>query len=248
MSVVTTRELKNFETADKEGNAIVEKNKWFVVVLIQAVFLLIILFMYIGEASQNDKPAETRYMLMYPDGSWRVEFSPPSNQQEFYKTTIDKLLSDYVGYRFGKSPQTIRSDYAKATLFQGAQVKAYFVDENGFDAINKAGELSNNRNANTVKVNVLFFDHHDSVKGIFSGGSESKKIIKTNIYTEEIEIDRFGNSVGEPVRKIITMSWTLMSQKQLKKKENKFFLVNSLGLQILNERETIDRGAYTNNQ
>jgi len=247
MSVMTKDEMKNFETADRDAQIFVEKNKWFVVVLFQMVMLVVLLFMYVSASSNASKPAETRYMLMYPDGSWNIEFNPPSNTQQYFKTTIDKLLSDYVSYRFGKIPQTIRSDYGKATLFMGAQQKSWFVGDTGFNAIEEAGTISSSKSPNTTKVTVLFFDHQDAVKGVFDGGANTKKIIRTNVYIEETTMDKYGNSVSDPVRKIINLTWTLLNKKELKNKEQKFFLVNPLGVTILSERETIDRGAYLNN-
>jgi len=202
--------------------------------------------MYLNAASATEKPAETRYILMYPNGEWKIEFNPPANQQQFYKSTVDKLLSDYVNYRFSEIPQTIRSDFAKATLFLGAQQRSWFMNEDGFNAIDLAGAISTSKNPDTKRVNVLFFDHQDSVTGVFDAGAKTKKIIRTNIYIEEVKTDKYGSSISKPVRKIINLTWTLASEEQLNTKKRKYFLVNPIGLTILTERETIDRGAYLN--
>lgn len=242
----TVNENKSFKTADKDAQIFVEKNKWFVVVLLLVAMLVGLFFMYVGAKTESNKLSETRYVLIYPDGSWKIEFNPPSNTQQFFKTTIDKLLSDYITYRFAITPQTVRSDYGKATQFLSPQQREWFVSPDGFNAIELAGTITNSNNSHTTKVNVLFFDHQDSVKGIFDGGKNSRRIIRTNIYTEEVTIDKYGTTINKPVRKIINLTWTLASKDQLAKKDQKFFLVNPLGLTILTERETIDRGAYLN--
>lgn len=240
----TKSNTRDFSSADANGKTSTERNKWFVIALAQTLVFIVMLFVLNNTADKASKPPQMGWVLLYPDGSWRVEFNAPSSIQEYFKTTIDSLLTQYVEYRYQQIPQTIRDDYGRATLFQSPAVKQNFVSPDGFNAIEKAGVISTSRSPDTKRVEVVFFDHQDSVKGIFKAGSSTGRIVRSTVYVDETVIDNYGLPVGNPTRKIINLSWTLKNPDDLKNKEQKFFSVNPLGLEILTERDTID-GAYS---
>ena len=98
---------KHTAPADAEAFQMVEKNRWFFV----TIFLLIIICMLVINTfslqSEALKPPVTNWVKLYPDGHWKVEAKSPDSVQDFYHTTIDKLLNDYLEYRFQEIPQTI---------------------------------------------------------------------------------------------------------------------------------------------
>lgn len=232
---------KNTLPADAESYQLVEKNKWFGFSLILLITVIILIFMNFSLQNAANKPAETRWLKMSPDGSWNVDVKPPESYQEYYTATIDKLLSDYISYRFQEIPQTIRSDYGKALIFQDIKLQQWFRGSDGFNAIEKAGDISTAKNGVTKQVRLLFFDHKDSLTGIFDGGKSKSQIVNSTAYIEEIMTDKYGMDMGSPVRKVINLSWIIQSAKNLKKKDTQYFRVNPIGLLILSERENIDR-------
>ncbi|MGP4944090.1 hypothetical protein [Pseudoalteromonas nigrifaciens] len=245
LSKKETKDLANqYSSADSIAKSTTEKNKWFAIALAQTLVFIVMLFVLNNTADKASKPPQMGWVLLYPDGSWRVEFNAPSSVQEYFQTTIDSLLTKYVEYRYQQIPQTIRDDYGRATLFQAAEVKENFTSSKGFNAVEKAGVISTSRSPETKRVEVVFFDHQDSVKGIFNGGKSNGRIVRTTVYVDETITDVNGVAIGKPVRKIINLSWTLKNPDQLKNKEQKFFSVNPLGLEIRTERDTID-GAYS---
>lgn len=233
---------RDHKTVDNEGQIIVQNNKWFIVSLISMITSIILIFMWQGAENAADKPPETNWVLLYPDGSWRVEYKSPNDKQQFFTATIDKLLGDYINYRYQVIPATIRSDYGMASLFMGPILKKDFVKPSpeGFGAIEKAGEISADKNSATTKVEVVYFDHLGDIKGITPGTNKSTQFIRTNIYVDELVLDAQGNPRGNAIRKIITLTWNLADVESLKKKPQKFFLVNPIGLTIIDSKETID--------
>lgn len=242
----TEKEMKQIDkdnsTPDREGQIIVQNNRWFIVAIMLGMITFIQLFMLISARDEAEKPPVYYWMLMYPDGSWRIEHNPPSDKQEYFQATIDALLEDYVLYRYQTIPATIRSDYAKATLFMSPAVKRNFMAPapEGFDAVTKAGEINENPRANTVKIEVVFFDHLNDAKGIIPGTKNPTQFIRSNVYVDEIEINHQGNPIGSPVRKIISLQWTLADVQSLRNHKQQYFLVNPLGLTILDSKQTID--------
>lgn len=227
--------------ADAEAYQIVEKNKWFGLSMLFLLIITVLIFMNFSLQNAANKPPETRWLKMSPDGSWAVDVKPPESYQEYYTATIDKLLSDYVEYRFQEIPQTIRSDYGKALIFQELKLQQWFKGEDGFNAIGKAGDISTSKNGVTKTIKLLFFDHKDSLVGIFDGGKSKSQIVHSTAYIEEVSTDKYGITIGKPVRKIINLSWMIQSSERLKKKDTQYFRVNPIGLLILSERENIDR-------
>jgi hypothetical protein len=246
MSVVQENEIKKHQRdnrmPDDEGQIIVQNNKWFVIALISMITSIILIFMWQGAESAADKPPETNWVLLYPDGSWRVEFKAPSDTQEFFLSTIEALLEDYIKFRYQQIPATIRGDYGKASLFMSPTIKRNFVKEEpeGFGAITKAGEIQADKRALTIKVEVVFFDHLSDIEGVKPGTNNKTQFIRTNVYVDELVIGTDGVPVGNAIRKIINLTWKLLDAKELKLNKQKFFLVNPIGLTILDSKETID--------
>jgi hypothetical protein len=246
MSVVQENEIKKHQrdnrTPDDEGQIIVQNNKWFVIALISMITSIILIFMWQGAESAADKPPETNWVLLYPDGSWRVEFKAPSDTQEFFLSTIEALHDDYIKFRYQQIPATIRGDYGKASLFMSPAIKMNFVKEEpeGFGAITKAGEIQADKRALTIKVEVVFFDHLSDIEGVKPGTNNKTQFIRTNVYVDELVIGTDGVPVGNAIRKIINLTWKLLDAKELKLNKQKFFLVNPIGLTILDSKETID--------
>jgi hypothetical protein len=242
---LTNKEVKEIQKdtspADAESKQIVETNKWFVFSALLLFVVIVLIFMNFNLQNAANKPPETRWLKMSPDGSWAVDVKPPNSYQEYYTTTIDKLLSDYIGYRFQEIPQTIRSDYGKALIFQDIKLQRWFKAEDGFNAIGKAGEISTSTNGMTKKVKLLFFDHKESLTGIFNGGKNKSQIVNSTAYIEEIFIDKYGISNSDPIRKVINISWMIQAAKDIRDKETQYFRVNPIGILILTERENIDR-------
>lgn len=230
------------DNPDADGQIIVQNNKWFVVSLLSMITSVILIFMWQGAENAADKPPVTNWVLMYPDGSWRVEHKAPGDTQEFYKATIERLLWDYITFRYQEIPATIRTDYGKASLFMGPIVKSNFMkaEPEGFGAVVKAGEISADDRAPTKRLEYVFFDHISDIDGVVPGTKKQQQFIRTNVYVDELVMDFTGATQGNPIRKIITLTWKLADPESLKDKPKKYFLVNPIGLTIIDSKETID--------
>lgn len=234
---------KAFESPETKGKLISSNSKWFLLSITLVLVILIMLFMLNNAYKDANKAPEYRWVMLYPDGQWRIQFTPPDSPQKFFRTTIDSLLTDYLEYRYQRIPQTIRNDFGRATTFMSKPVHTDFMKPTGGNAVEVAGTLSTSRSPIKTEISVLFFDHQDIVDdAIFASGK--KPVIRTAAYIKEVDKDQYGNEVSRPVRRIVNLSWTLLSLNELKSKEKKFFEVNPLGLEILSEKSRID-GAYT---
>lgn len=235
----TNRAAKSFEAPDTKAKLTSAGARWFAVTLILLFVVITLLFMLSSANSRAEKAPEVRWVMLYPNGEWRVQFTPPASPQQFFNQTIDNLLTDYLEYRHQQIPQTIRNDYGRATVFMSKAVQREFISPEGFNAVEKAGVITTSKSPELKRINVIFFDHQDIVSdAVFRSGK--KPVIRTTAYIDEEILDQYGNKISNPVRKIINLTWTLKTPKELRNEERKFFIVNPIGLEILSERVTVD--------
>ncbi len=220
-----------------------DKNRWHLI----AIFLICLVAiegMYANDANNRaELNTEVIYIKMYPDGTWHVEQTTPQSVQDFYNTTVDKLLTDYVVRRYGIVPATIRNDYGTVINFMSPQLAANFTSdkEDGFNAAQKAADVLSKPDFPTHEIKVGVKDHYD--KGTANFNNTKGEVIRTNIYFTEQEIAPNGAKDPAIKRYILSMTWHLLTPEELKGKSRDYFMANPIGIEIIKEEKYLDPAA-----
>lgn len=215
-----------------------EKNRWHVIAITLVVLLAIQCF-YINDANERaEKNTEVIYLKMYANGTWDVQESKPENIQDFYRTTVDKLLEDYVVARYGILPATIRRDYGFAINFMSPRIAEDFTSPSGFNAAQKAADVLSKIDHPVTEIKVGVKDHYDKSRADFSNGTG--EVIRSNIYFTEQKVEANGQRDPEVKSYILSITWHLLSPAELKGKSRDYFKANPIGIEIIKEEKYLD--------
>lgn len=225
-----------------------ERNRWFVIALIMALISLISVIFAIREGS---KVQEVRvvWVKMYPDGTWNTEFYDKNREKEFFQSTIDYLIRQWVVRRFSEIPVSIKNDYGFVYQFMSPIVQKEFLDKEGFDAAKKASDVSTSTSCTVKKIKVRNISHYDSDKTKF--GKYPGTLYRSNIFITCLSFNPDGTKTGEE-KFIVPLQWRIKSKDELRadgmfkesltKDSSVGHLQNPIGLEIIDYSIMNDSG------
>lgn len=234
---------------NKENRAI-QKNKMAILRTDRTwLFLLVIIMLVLSvyntvqsrkavEDSKNSR--EVVWVKMWEDGKSEISDFKPDDEQPIIASTINSGLTNYIISRYQIHPETIATDYAEAGVFLGDSLYAEFTDQNGFNAAQKASQISADP-SNQARVNVdnIKIDHYDKINGDFSG--KEKPIMRTTLSWDEKTVGATSSIAKNNTKtRMIRITWTLLDRSDVSKKTNGWLRINPAGIVILSSQE-IDR-------
>lgn len=209
-------------------------NRYFVIIVL---LLLGHLFQgWISARAFNKAQTNTQllYVKMYPDGTWHVDDVKPGDEQIYFRSTIDAIFEKYVTNRYGQLPETIKRDYAEAIVIMSDAMAAEFTSggEKGFNAVQRAVDISADKNADRIDVKWGFADHYDRIPAMFK--KKPGEVIKSNIYFQTVQKAANGMLRKNGVHKqILRVEWRLLPVEELQNKKPDWLRVNPIGLEII---------------
>lgn len=190
------------------------------------------------QKAQNNK--ELVYVKLYPDGTWHVGEFQPTDNQLYFRSTIDSLLETFAKSRYGQIPETIRRNYGEAGVFMSDAMMADFISTQpgGFNASQRAVDISADKNSDRIEVTWGFADHYDRIPAVFE--KKAGEVIRSNIYFTLTRKSASGIVKQNGVqKKILRVQWRLLPKKQLAEKKMDWLRLNPIGLEII-QAELID--------
>lgn len=223
------REARSSKPVERDALLANDRNRWFYV-SIGLLFLCVLLTFQVMKAHKRfAENVQVAWVKMYPNGTWDVDFYDESRGVDFFQTSIDNILDQWVERRYSKVRHSIESDYGFALQFMAPKLSRWFVDENQFNAAGVVAELTESAGKETV-IDVGPIDHFDS--DITSFGKVEGTLYRTNVFVTEKEVNPDGSTSGEPRKKIVTLHWRIKSKGEIAANK-KMLRINPVGIEIL---------------
>lgn len=176
---------------------------------------------------------ELVYITISPNNSINVARHLPEDEQPVSNEIVNSLLAKYVKDCFGVRKTTISSDYGECSVFLSDELLSHFVDENGFNANQKIKDVESGKIKTQKIISDIEFDHYDVIDGNFN--QRNKPIVRTSItYKEE---KQEGGRISGTETKRRNIRWTVLSKKELSKKDNSELQINPVGVVVVDQTE-----------
>ena len=203
--------------------------RFFIIILMMGVICLASIAVAWKEGVRADNNIKIVWLKMYPNGTWDMEFHDEDRQPEFFRSTVDYLLTQWVERRFSEIPHAIKNDYGIAYIFMSSKLQAEFIDPKGYDAKAKAVRVMNCKSkCKEVHFKVKTIDHYDSDKAGF--GQHEGTLYRTNIFAQKTTLSNNGRSA--PQKLIVSIHWRIKSKEEIQA-DKKVLKQNPIGLEIL---------------
>lgn len=221
---------KKPKQAEREAVLSVDRNRWFIATLILALIALVSVMSAYKANIRADNSIKTAWVKMYPSGTWDIEFHDENQEPEFFKSTIDYLIRQWVERRYSKIPHSVKNDYGFVYNFMSAELKQQFISPNQFNAPHKAAAIADCTTCPSVKAKLRSPpDHYDSDKTQF--GCYEGTLYRSNVFVQTQTVNPDGSTI-KAENMIVPLQWRLKSKKEIQA-DKKQLEYNPIGLEII---------------
>lgn len=228
----------------RDAKLAADRNWWFVYCAIATVVALLLLINNMHLRGELTYKYDVAWVKMYKNGTWDIDFNDSDRSRELLPATIDSILATWVRRRFSENQHSVRFDYGFSHLFMSQELANHFTSSEGFNAPQRAADVSMCVTCPTVAYDVGPIDHFDSDRSTF--GSETGTLYQTNVFATR----RLRWAVGldgkdTEDKRIIRIKWRLLSPREIKFRVNQeggqeWLRANPIGLEIVDYEELED--------
>ncbi len=224
--------LRQSFNPDNIGLLIANLNRWYLIAFALLILLVLLVAHTIVITKRLIDNREIVYVKLSPDGTWFVDINETS-EIDFYTTTVDHLIAQYVKRRYQEVPYSVKADYGFALLLMHQQLAASFSSAAGFNAPARAAQIASCHQCGSVEVEIRDIYHYDKDKTVF--GRAEGTLYRSNIYINIIDTAKDGTKSDiVSSKKIVALQWRLLSRGEIPA-DKQFLILNPLGLQIMKE-------------
>ncbi|MDC0948143.1 hypothetical protein OAS86_02205 [Gammaproteobacteria bacterium] len=219
----------------------VDRNRWFLICIVLSFILAFVIVDNI-RLRKDRSDVDVAWVKVFPNGTWDIDIDQSQNKPEFFRSTVNKLLTDFVKNRYQVHAETIATDYGGVLPFLSAHLKREFL--NADQAANFAADASSCKaDCERIDVTIKNIEHYE----IIPNSIDNSKVYRTNIFIEQI-----GNLVDAPTRVasyIIFVEWRILTKQAMLNKfpdiktdseQQAYLRVNPIGLEVINYEKQID--------
>ena len=210
-----------------------DRSRWAFLSFFLIIALMFSAYYVYTLSSKVQDNFELIYIKIFPDGSHQVATISPNDPQLFFQTTVEKHLREYIEYRWGLTPPTVKTDYGRALYFMSPYIAGIFNDPEQFDAAGKASAALTSTDPDYISIEFRAFDYYDTE--IAEINRQEQKVFKTNVYITRIYRDEAGKEKHRE-KDIVALEWRLMPKKELLTLDADFFRINAIGLEIMGQK------------
>jgi type IV secretory pathway component VirB8 len=216
----------------REGLLANDRNRWFIVALVLAVLCLVLILNLVKAYGRLADNIQVQWVKVYQDGTWDVDVEGQDREPEYFQSTIDYLIREWVQRRYSKIRETIRFDYGHVQLFMSPQLRQAFIDTSGFNAAQKAADVMDCAGCDQVEIVVRDIDHYDRDDTSFETrlGNVQGTLYRSNVFVQEVVRDATGRT-KETRNRIVPLQWRLKTRKEIEA-DREILKTNPVGLEI----------------
>lgn len=208
-----------------------DRARWFVAFLLLGG---ITLFSAIGWYVADQRFASNvrvAWVKLDPSGAYTVEFADQVRPVEFFQTTLESKISEFVEKRYRRNVGTITADYRFVGFFLSPKLSTMFMAPDGYNAPRVAAELTECRGRcleRDVRVRVV---QHRTQTPLRIPDRSNATLYESLVFTTFTERKPDG-TVADRRNAIVQIGWRIKGKDEIS--ANKSALVaNPLGLEIL---------------
>jgi len=206
-----------------------DRNRWFFVSVGLLALCLLLGVEVIRANVRFANNVQVAWVKMSPNGTWDIDFFDEGRGPEFFESTIDYMLSQFVERRYSKIRLSIKNDYGYALQFMASPLAQAFMASEQFNAPGKVADFLESGEDETV-IEIGAIDHFDSDSTNF--GKTEGTLYRTNVFIKELTKGPGGNLIGKPRNKIVSLQWRIKSKEEIQT-DLKSLKFNPIGLEII---------------
>lgn len=208
-----------------------DRARWFVAFLILGgITLFSALGWYTADARYASN-VRVAWVKLDPSGAYTVEFADHMRPVEFFQTTLESKLSEFVEKRYRKAAATITADYRFVGFFLSPKLASQFLGAEDYHAARVAAELTECKGRcleRDVRVRVV---QHRTQTPLRIPERADSTLYESLVFTTFIERKPDGTVVDRR-NAIVQIAWRIKSKDEIS--ANKSALIaNPLGLEII---------------
>lgn len=188
----------------------VERNYWAIAtVLLSSALLLTVIALY-HQTNAYENNVRTLMVKLYPNGTYDVNRVNFDGMPNYFLTTVNSLLSNFVKRRFSKNSDSITSDYGYAYQFMSPALRNRFMNEEHAGSTAHAFENCSDCDQVSVKVGVIQHYEADSTITHAKPDHEYRSTVFATFVTRTPDGTLISNA-----KKIITLVWRIRALRDL---------------------------------
>ena len=208
-----------------------DRARWFVAfLLLGAVTMLSAIGWHAADQRFADN-VRVAWVKLDPSGAYTVEFADQARPAEFFHTTLESKLSEFVEKRYRKAASTITADYRFVGYFLSPKLSTQFLSPQDFNAPRVAAELTECKSRCLERdIRVRVVQHRSQTPTRIPERSDTM-LYETLVFATFTERKPDG-SVADRRNAIVQVGWRIKGKDEIS--ANKGALVaNPLGLEIV---------------
>ncbi len=224
---VQQRRLTQGREKSELARAIADRNRWFIVAVTLSVGIIVTGYGWIVAEARYANNVQVEWVKLDPSGGYTVEFYEENRPIQFFESTLNAKLMEFVDRRYSKLRETITQDYGFAYVMMSYDLRTDFLEEHHADRIAAKHEQCEHCDQIEVKTRVVnhIDDHH----------TPATESADQNIYTSmayATETVRHRGRVMDRKNKIVKLVWRFKTKPEIIK-EKKNLRFNPLGMEIV---------------
>jgi hypothetical protein len=212
------------------GRLLADNIRSFVIILMLGTISLVAILFGWAQANRADNNIKVAWVKMYPNGTWDVEFHDENRQAEFFQSTIDYILTQWVQRLYAKVPHSVQTDYGFVYLYLSPEERTRFLSPDGFNAPARAAGIAECTACQQTRIKVRNIDHYDSDRTMF--GQNPGTLYRTNVFVQRETFNADGSATGKPEKLIVPLQWRIKSKQEVQADKEQL-KQNPIGLEII---------------
>jgi hypothetical protein len=208
-----------------------DRARWFVAFVMLGAITLFVCFGWYAADSRFANNVRVAWVKLDPSGAYTVEFADRVRPVEFFQTTLESKLSEFIEKRYRKAAGTITADYRFVGFFLSPKLSAQFLGAEDYNAARVAAELTECKSRcleRDVRVRVV---QHRTQTPVHIPERADSTLYESLVFTTFTERKTDG-TVLDRRNAIVQVGWRIKGKDEIGANKNAL-VANPLGLEIL---------------
>lgn len=209
-----------------------DRARWFAAFLVLGGITFFSSFGWYVADTRFAENVRVAWVKLDPSGAYTVEFADQTRPVEFFQTTLESKLTEFVEKRYRKNASTIAADYRFVGYFLSPQLTNQFLSADDYNAARVAAELieCKTRSCRERDVRVRVVQHRTATPLRIPERSDSK-LYETLIFVTFTE-RKMDGTVLDRRNAIVQMGWRIKGKNEIVSNKNAL-VSNPLGLEVM---------------
>jgi hypothetical protein len=225
------RKLREHSRFDLLAATTADRARWFAAFLVLGGITLFSSFGWYVADNRFAENVRVAWVKLDPSGAYTVDFADQVRPVDFYQSTLESKISEFVDKRFRRSIATIVADYRFVGHFLSPQMAARFLGAEDYNAARVAAELVGCRGncvEREVKVRVV---QHRSQTPLSLPEQPVSTLNETLVFVTFTD-RKVDGSIVDRRNAIVQIAWRLRSKAEIVAHKSALS-ANPIGIEVL---------------